>query len=38
MKKSDASTMWNYMNRFTHYDDLIDLNEKFLPELAKVEE
>ena len=37
MTKEDARKIWNYMQRFPHYDDLKDLNNKFLPELAKLE-
>ena len=36
--KSDASEMWKFMERFTHYDELRHLNNKFLPELAKAEQ
>ena len=38
MTKQDASKIWNYMQRFPLYDDLKELNNKFLPELAKLEQ
>ena len=37
MDKNDAKTIWTHMQRFAYYDDLKDLNDKFLPELAKFE-
>jgi len=38
MQKADAAKIWTYLQRFPHYDDLKDLNNKFLPELAKLEQ
>ena len=38
MNKVDAVKIWRYMQQFAHYTDLKDLNHKFLPELAKVEQ
>ena len=35
MQKEDAKKMWTYMQRFPHYEELQNLNNKFLPELAK---
>jgi hypothetical protein len=37
MLKKDAAKMWNYLQRFPHYEELKELNDKFLPELAKTE-
>jgi len=37
LKKEDATKIWKYMQRFPDYQDLKDLNNKFLPELAKIE-
>ena len=37
LDKGDAKVIWNHMTRFAYYDDLKDLNMKFLPELAKFE-
>ena len=36
MTKAAAKNIWTYMQRFPHYDDLKDLNNKFLPQLASV--
>ena len=36
--KSEVSRIWNYMQRFPLYDDMRELNNKFLPELAKMEQ
>ena len=30
--------MWQYLQRFPHYEELHELHNKFLPELAKVEQ
>ena len=35
--KKDASKIWKYMERFAVYEDLKNLNHKFLSELAKCE-
>ena len=37
MPKSDGLKIWRFIDRFPHYDDLKELHNKFLPELAKVE-
>ena len=38
MRKPEAIKMWNYLQRFPHYEELKELNNKFLPELAKTEQ
>ena len=38
MTSKDCSKIWTYMRRFPLYEDLKELNNKFLPELAKVEQ
>ena len=37
MLKKDATKIWQYLQRFPHYEELKELNDKFLPELAKAE-
>ena len=37
MTRDDAKKIWAYLQRFPHYDDLKELNNKFLPELASVQ-
>ena len=37
MDKNDAKVIWSHLQRFCYYDDLKELNNKFLPELAKFE-
>ena len=37
MLKKDAAKMWSYLQRFPHYEELKELNDKFLPEIAKNE-
>ena len=37
IKKEDVTKIWKYMQRFPDYQDLKDLNNKFLPELSKIE-
>ena len=29
--------MYKYLQRFPHYEELKELNDKFLPELVKIE-
>jgi hypothetical protein len=36
--KQETSKIWTYMQRFPLYEDIKDLNNKFLPELAKMEQ
>ena len=38
MQKNDAAKMWRYLQRFPHYDELKELHNKFLPEMAKAEQ
>lgn len=38
MNKSDATSIWNYFQRFAEYNDLKDLYNKVIPELAKFEQ
>ena len=38
MDKNDAKVIWSHLQRFCYYDDLKELNNKFLPELAKFEQ
>jgi hypothetical protein len=38
LNKNDATSIWNYFQRFAEYDDLKDLYNKVLPELAKFEQ
>ena len=37
IKKEDVTKIWKYMQRFPDYQDLKGLNNKFLPELSKIE-
>ena len=36
--RAESVKIWTYMGRFPLYEDLKELNNKFLPELAKVEQ
>ena len=36
--KQETAKIWTYMQRFPLYEDIKDLNNKFLPELAKMEQ
>ena len=38
LDKNDAKLIWQHFKRFAYYEDLKDLNSKFLPELAKFEQ
>ena len=33
LTKADGQKLWVHLKRFPHYDDLKELNDKFLPEL-----
>ena len=35
MNKEDGKKIWLQLKRFPFYEDLQDLNDKFLPELVK---
>ena len=35
MERAEAGKLWQHLKRFPFYEDLKDLNDKFLPELAK---
>ena len=37
VSKHEYNKIWKHIDRFALYDDLKDLNSKFLPELAKIE-
>ena len=37
MTRAEGTKMWNYLQRFPHYEELKSLNDKFLPELVKTE-
>jgi hypothetical protein len=36
MSLDDGRKIWMQLKRFPFYDDLKELNDKFLPELAKI--
>ena len=38
MDKNDATRIWTYFQRFAEYDDLKELYQKCIPELAKFEQ
>ena len=37
MTNENGKKIWTFMQRFPHYDDLKDLNNKFLPELSAIQ-
>ena len=38
MDKADAARIWRYLKRFAEYEDLKDLRNRIIPEIAKFEQ